>query len=72
MYRLIVADTFEERRMHMTATHKEWLSKLLFDPTVSCEDPNSILWDVTDDCSDFFLKKGLLRCGVKKIYEQEF
>lgn len=42
MYRLIVADTFEERRMHMTATHKEWLSKLLFDPTVSCEDPNSI------------------------------
>jgi len=72
VYRLIAADTHEELRVHATATHKEWLSKLLFDPNINCEDPNSILWDVTDDCTDTFLKSGPLRDGVKKIYEREF
>ncbi|KAG0568797.1 hypothetical protein KC19_6G046100 [Ceratodon purpureus] len=74
VYRLIAADTYEEHRMHATATRKEWLSKLLFDPSISCIDPNSILWDVTDpkDCNDSFLQCGPLRNGVKSIYEREF
>ncbi|KAG0504240.1 hypothetical protein KC19_6G043800 [Ceratodon purpureus] len=72
VYRLIAADTYEEYRMHETATRKEWLSKLLFDPSISCADPNSILWDVTNDCSDSFMKHGPLRNGVRSIYEREF
>lgn len=73
VYRLVAADTHEEYRIHATATHKEWLSKLLFDPAIRCDDPNSILWDVTNDCStDSFLQTGQLRDGVKKIFEREF
>jgi DNA repair and recombination RAD54-like protein len=72
VYRLIAADTYEEHRMHATATRKEWLSKLLFDPSISCVDPNSILRDVTKDCNDMFLDRGPLRNGVKSIYEREF
>lgn len=73
VYRLLAADTYEEHKMHAAATRKEWLSKLLFDPTISCEDPNSILWDVTDNCTDSFLAGGgALRVGVMKIYEREF
>lgn len=55
VYRLIAADTYEATNMHAVATRKEWLSRLLFDPTIPCDDPNSILWDVTKDCSDLFL-----------------
>jgi DNA repair and recombination RAD54-like protein len=32
VYRLVAADTYEERRMHSTA---EWLAKLLFEPITS-------------------------------------
>lgn len=72
VYRLVAADTYEEYKMHASATRKEWLSKLLFDPTISCEDPNSILCDVTKDCTDTFLQSLPLTAGVKKIYEREF
>jgi DNA repair and recombination RAD54-like protein len=72
VYRLIAADTHEEHRVHAAATRKEWLSKLLFDPSVSCIDPNSILRDVTNNCSDMFLDHGPLRNGVHSIYEREF
>ena len=77
VYRLIAADTFEERRMHATATRKEWLSKLLFDPCISAVDPNSILLDVTKGCRDNFLSESMkgvnpLLKGVKAIYERDF
>ncbi|XP_024357560.1 protein CHROMATIN REMODELING 35 [Physcomitrium patens] len=74
VYRLIAAGTYEEMNMHAAATRKEWLSRLLFDPTIPCDDPNSILWDVTKDCSDSFLayKQSKLREGVRSIYQREF
>lgn len=72
VYRLVAADTYEEHRMHAAATRKEWLSKLLFDPSISCDDHTSILWDVTNQCGDRFFDAGPLLQDVKKIYEREF
>ena len=52
-YRLVAADTYEERRMHSTA---EWLAKILFEPDVSrfFWNPKNMLSDFTNNCSDTF------------------
>ncbi|CAM6048108.1 unnamed protein product [Sphagnum compactum] len=71
VYRLIAADTQEEKNMHESSTRKEWLSRLLFDQSIG-NNHTSILWDVTGKCSDRFLDQGPLMEGVRNVLEREF
>ncbi|CAN5971761.1 unnamed protein product [Sphagnum jensenii] len=71
VYRLIAADTQEEKNMHESSTRKEWLSRLLFDQSIG-NSHTSILWDVTGKCSDRFLDQGPLMEGVRNVLEREF